>query len=489
MDRILIPALKSAKIGEGFTKAARPQRHIDKALPKEGYKIEATDGALCIFASCDEGFFRAKTTLQGLAATFGGVPVCSVEDAPTYPYRGVMIDCARHFFPVEDLKKMLAAASMFKINSFHWHLADDQGWRIELPEFPKLCSVGSVRGEGAFGKRKEPLQSGLFYTQNDIREIVEYCRSLYIEVIPEIDMPGHTSALLAAYPEYSCRKQPVDIKLCGGIHTDLLCGGDEAVYEFVFKLLDGIAPLFPSKKFHIGGDEAPKDEWEKCPVCQAKMEQLGFTDEEELQGYFTARLVEHLKRRGIAPVVWSDALQTRPQDPAVTVQFWLGGDEMTGKHVENGGFVIFSPFFHYYMDYPFGMTPLKKTLSYIPPLNLSDEAEKRIAGVEAPLWAEHIWTLERWAYQAFPRLAAIADAGWNGFEKRDSNEFNARFLPYEPKLLELSLTPAPLNKRDMPFFRAKADLLKFFLNAATADNIRLMRAQNKRNRRRKRRKK
>ena len=289
----------------------------------EGYRIRVDKGRATVFANTQSGRFYAQQTLLQLRNASRTLPDFEVSDAPRFPYRGFMIDCARHFFSVEELKKMIDAAALYKLNRFHWHLTDDQGWRIPVDGYPLLTQVGSRRARSHFDRERDFREYGGFYTRDEIGEIVAYCAERMIEVIPEVDIPGHTSAAIASYPFLSCTEKPIPVRVCGGIFRDILCAGKESTYDFVFRVLDEVTELFPSKKIHIGGDEAPRDRWNHCPHCRALMEREHLTDAEGLQGYFTNRVIDYLSAKGVEAVVWNDLLRSGNLKNRATVQMWM----------------------------------------------------------------------------------------------------------------------------------------------------------------------
>lgn len=438
----------------------------DAGLPDDGsYNIEIAGSRCAITAGGETGFRLAGVTLDQLDAARRGFPRCTIEDSPTYGYRGVMFDCSRHFIPVDELKKLLSSAAFFKYNYFHWHLSDDQGWRIESRLFPELTQIGSVRPFSKFGSVYEPGEYGGFYTREQIGDVVSFCAGLNMTVVPEIDMPGHCSALLAAHPELSCAKTPVAVKTRGGIFGDILCAGDNSVFDFLEKLLGETAELFPGEYFHIGGDETPKTAWKACPACRERIRSEGLRDEEELQGYFTRRAAEIVRSLGKKPIVWNDAVNCCPLPPDITVQYWMGKPENTAAHAERGGKVIMSDFYHCYTDYSYGQTPLSKCLSYDPAPRVFNEAQaKNIIGIETPLWGEYVRDIGRAGYQFYPRAAALAETAWNGGPASPAARegFADAFRALSPRLVSLGVTPAPEADWDPGVLGRAGRLLSFW---------------------------
>ena len=334
------------------------------------------------------------------------------------------------------------------MNIVHWHLSDDHGWRIESKKFPKLHEA-----------------SGEYYTQEEIREVVAYTKEHGIEVIPEIDMPGHNLALLAAFPEYSCKGQPVEMAKARGVYKTILCAGKDETYAFVEELLEEIIPLFDSKYFHIGGDEAPKDEWKECPHCNAKIKELGLTNYEDLQGHFTRQVCEILKKHGKTPICWNDALLASniPQD--VVIQYWtIDYAKQMVPFVANGGKWIYSDMFELYLDYPHSMIPLKKVYEFEPHLYKYDIPKMDgLIGFEACAWTEHIDNEKDLCEHIFPRVFALAERA-NGEEHTDYESFKERV---REKVKRLEAAGIPYTKEEWWDPKGKArreDALEFYFN-------------------------
>ena len=371
-----------------------------------------------------------------------------------YSYRSLHLDCARHFFPVSTVKKVIEGISYGNMNVLHWHLSDDHGWRIESKKYPKLHEV-----------------SGTYYTQEEIREVVAYAKERGIEVIPEIDMPGHNLALLSAYPEYSCKGEPVTPAKARGVYRTILCAGQQCTLDFIEELLEEIIPLFDSQYFHIGGDEAPKDEWKKCPNCNGKMRELGLTSYEDLQGYFTGRVADILKKYGKTPICWNDALLASNIPEDVVIQYWTidYAKEMI-PFIEKQGKWIYSDMFELYLDYPHSMIPLRKVYEVEPhlyrypiPDSHTAEKEKGLIGFEACCWTEHIETEKDLCEHIFPRVYALAERA-SGIEPRDYEAFKTR-LHEKIKLLEGAGIPyTPEEGWDPKGKERRDDAIQFYLN-------------------------
>lgn len=340
------------------------------------------------------------------------------------------------------------------MNVLHWHLSDDHGWRIESKKYPKLHEV-----------------SGAYYTQEEIREVVTYAKARGIDVIPEIDMPGHNLALLSAFPEYSCKGEPVTPAKARGVYRTILCAGKQQTLEFIEDVLEEIIPLFDSQYFHIGGDEAPKDEWKKCPQCNAKMRELDLTSYEDLQGYFTAQVCKILRKHGKTPICWNDALLASNIPEDVAIQYWTTdyAKEMI-PFIEKQGKWIYSDMFELYLDYPHSMIPLKKVYEFEPhlyrypiPDSNTEEAENGLIGFEACAWTEHIETEKDLCEHIFPRVYALAERA-SGAKKTDYEAFKER-LREKVKLLEKAGIPyTPEEWWDPKGKARRKDAIKFYLN-------------------------
>ncbi len=380
----------------------------DRSMQPEAYELAVEKDGIHVRSGSEKGAIYALTTVT-LLLSGNQLPMCKISDQPRYSHRGVGLDCARHFFCAKEVKKIIDKMSLGKLNVLHWHLSDDQGWRIESKKFPLLHETS-----------KE------YYTQNEIEEICKYARDRGVEIIPEIDFPGHTRAILAAYPEYSCSKEKVTLAGSGGIYPIILCAGSDTTMDFLKELLAEIAPLFPGKYFHIGGDEAPKSEWKKCAHCKAKMYKLGFGDYEELQGDFSNRVSEILKELGKEVICWNETLRAESAPEDAIVQYWtLQYREQMEKAVDKGRKWIYSDMFELYLDYPHSMTSLKKIYTIAPHLGKRLVAEEdNLLGIEACIWAEHIKTEENLEKRLFPRVLALADVSWNG--SRDYEKFVQR---------------------------------------------------------------
>lgn len=424
----------------GETKtSSEPVVMISDNLGEEEYILAVEKDGIKLTGGSERAVFYGRQTLRQLGEE---CPCVIIEDKPAFPYRGFMLDTVRHIFSVEDTKKLIDAAASVKMNVMHWHLTDDQGFRIYSSRRPDATLKGSVRKSSDFGRLKESGEYGGYFTPEEMKEIVDYCTERYITVIPEFEMPGHSSALLHAFPELSCKGENVEIKTSQGIYEDVLCAGKDETFDVVFDILSDILEIFPSEYIHIGGDEAPKTRWKECPYCQERMRKEGLKDEETLQGWFTNKIVEFLKANGRKAIVWNESLKSGVVDSSVTVQMWMDKKKLSVDFANDGGRMINSDFFHYYCDYPYGMTPLNKTYNYNP-VHRKIRDKNTVAGVEAPIWTEYINNFEHLCFMLFPRVTAVAETGWTENENKSASDFQRRFMAYTDILEEIGINPAP----------------------------------------------
>ena len=384
----------------------------------EAYRLAVTPEQVTISASTDKGLFWGVQTLRQLLPVAKAAPVeipaVRIEDAPAYAWRGVMLDVSRHFYPVSFVEKQLDLLSYYKINTFHWHLTDDQGWRIEIKRYPKLTSVGAWRTEA------DGTRYGGFYTQAQIREVVDYARRRNITVIPEIEMPGHSVAAIAAYPELSCSKRQVAVTTAWGVHKNIDCVGDEGTFTFLENVLDEVLPLFPSQYVHIGGDEVPKDDWHDCASCQALMHKLGLKDEEGLQSYFIKRIQRWLEGKGKTLVGWDEILEGGADTHAI-IEAWRGADEQAKALANGNRVVVAGPF---YIDRALDTLTLQDVFrtdiaNDSSPTDAKTDAavfaahRSQLLGAEAPLWSERANPYNAES-KLYPRALAFAENLWRG---------------------------------------------------------------------------
>ena len=422
------------------------------AMEAEEYRLTVDSDRIEIVSGGPEGAFYAVQTLRQLLprAAFSGadaveIPCVAIEDGPCLAYRGLMLDVARHFFTVEEVKRTLDLMAMHKLNVFHWHLTDDQGWRIEIRRYPELTRIGSVRARTLVGHdpggeydetcRYDETPYGGFYTQEEIREVVDYAARRFITVIPEIEFPGHAVAALASYPWLSCTGEQYEVRQTWDIDDRVFCPGRETTFEFMEGVLEEVLELFPSEYIHIGGDECPTKMWERCPACRARMAAEGLTRPRQLQGYATARIERFLLERGRRLIGWDEILDGGVT-PTAVVMSWRG-TEGGIRAARQGNKAVLSPSTYCYLDYyqtadtvgePLawgGCLPLEKVYEFDPYEHLSPEEQRFLLGVQANLWTEYIAGFEQVQYMLLPRLAAVAEAGWTR-GKRDYADFLRR---------------------------------------------------------------
>jgi len=420
----------------------------------EGYKLSVQKNLIVIEAKTPRGIFYGMQTLRQLlpfqierpylSNIAWTVPCVEIEDAPRFAYRGLMLDVCRHFMPKEFVFKFIDMLAYHKMNTFHWHLTDDQGWRIEIKQYPKLTQIGAFRNrtlEGRYtfsGERKwDNTRYGGFYTQDDIKEVVAYAQKRFVTIIPEIEMPGHATAALASYPELSCTGGPFEVEGLWGIFNDIYCPKDET-FTFLENVLSEVIDLFPSQYIHIGGDEAPKLRWQNCAHCQDLIKKEGLKDEHELQSYFVKRIEKFVESKGRRIIGWDEILEGGLA-PNATVMSWRGeaGGIEAAKQDHD---VIMVPNTYCYLDYyqanpktqPLaigGFVPLWKTYSYNPmPASLTPDETKHILGVQGNIWTEYIPDTKQVEYMAFPRGAAVAEIGWSPQSARNYTDFKQRMI-------------------------------------------------------------
>lgn len=430
---------------------------ISDSLEKEEYILTVENSGINLIGGSETALFYGKQTLRQLGDI---CPCVKIEDKPAFPYRGFMLDTVRHMFSVEDTKKLIDAAASVKMNVMHWHLTDDQGFRIYSEKRPDAAIKGSVRKSSDFGKLKEEGSYGGYFTADEMHEIVDYCTERHITVIPEFDMPGHCSAIIHAYPELSCTGAPLEVKTSQGIYDDILCAGKDGTFEIIFDILSDILDIFPSEYIHIGGDEAPKVRWEECMYCQKRMREEGLKNTETLQGWFTNRIIGFLKAKGRKPIVWNESLKSGVIEKSVLVQRWMDPKNYSSSFTKDGGKIINSDFYHYYCDYPYSMTPVSKTYNYNPVVKGMTASD--VVGIEAPIWTEYINNFDYLCYMCFPRFTAAAETGWTDSHNKDYSDFCRRFESYSDILKEIGITPAPAEEWSLNPLKRVTKTLSFF---------------------------
>ena len=429
-------------------------------LGDEGYKLTVSQKGILIEAPKAAGvFYGCQSLLQLLPPAImssqsvdgieWSVPAVEITDKPRFQWRGLHMDVCRHYMPKEFVLKYIDLLALHKMNTLHWHLTEDQGWRIEIKKYPKLTEIGSKRketivGHGGSSRTFDGIEHSGFYTQQDVKEIVAYAKKRFITVVPEIEMPGHAQAAISAYPEYACTEGPFEVWTKWGVSDNVYCAGNEATYIFLENVLDEVLELFPSKFIHVGGDECPKTKWKKCPKCQAKIKQEGLHNEHELQSHLIKHFDKYLTSKGRRLIGWDEILEGGLA-PGAAVMSWRG--ESGGiKAAKAGHDVTMAPNSHTYFDHyqgdpksePLaigGFLPLKKVYSYDPiPEALTEEEAKHILGAQGQLWSEYIPTPEHMEYMAYPRGAALAEVVWSQKDARNWDDFVGRLATHLNRL-------------------------------------------------------
>ena len=457
--------LETVSVSKGNNNLTLNFERMDDSIPG-AYRLSVDKKGIYIAGDNETGVFYAiQTLIQLLPMPSGGkqlsIPYIEINDRPRFAYRGLMLDVGRHIMPVPFVKKFIDYLAMHKMNEFHWHLTEDQGWRIEIKKYPRLTEVGAWRDGTVIGKRpwkgNDNIRYGGFYTQDQVREIVAYASKRYITVIPEIEMPGHGSAAIAAYPWLSCfpnEKTNIPDSLLSdegrktngklvyekwGVAEDVFCAGNDSVFEFLQDVIDEIIPLFPSQYIHVGGDECPKTNWKRCPRCQKRIQDLGLKDEHELQSYFIQRMEKYINSKGKTLIGWDEILEGGLAPNAV-VMSWRGEkggiEAAKQKHT-----VIMTPTTYVYLDYSQtkhedslvigGYLPLEKVYQYEPiPAVLSADDGRYILGAQANIWTEYMTSPSKIEYMIFPRVDALSEVLWSPKSAKNWMDFKKR-LPFQ----------------------------------------------------------
>lgn len=446
------------------------------SLGAQGYQLSVRTNGIVIRAQTAAGiFYGCQTLLQLLppeifstnhVAKFDWtIPSVEISDSPRFGWRGFMLDVGRHFFTVDEVKHVLDLMALYKLNTFHWHLVDDQGWRIEIKKYPKLTEVGAWRDGIGFGldparttRYDEHGRYGGFYTQKQIREVVDYAAARHITVVPEIEMPGHSSAALVAYPQFACAKARISMPDKGGVFTGVYCAGKDFTFGYISNVLAEVAPLFPGKYIHIGGDEVVKSNWMACAECQARIKAEGLKNEHELQSYFIRRVEKIVNAQGKSLIGWSE-IREGGLAPSAALMDWIGGG---AESAASGHDVVMSPnAFAYFDHYQStnraaepkaigGFLPLTKIYNKFEPIppKLAPEFHPHVLGGQGNLWTEYVPNLQQVEYMMFPRLGALAEINWSPKDSRDWESFQARTAVNEKRLDAMGVNYRPLSKPD-----------------------------------------
>lgn len=452
----------------------------------ESYELDIRPNAIAIKALTPAGAFYATQSLRQLLPpeTLGSprkggsstpdkftIPCLLIKDEPRYGHRGMLLDCGRHFMSPDFVKRYIDLLALHKMNVLHWHLTEDQGWRIEIKKYPKLTEIGAWRKATRDSEqpRDDKGRYGGFYSQAEIKDIVAYAKSRFITIIPEIEMPGHSQAALASYPELSCTGGPFEVGTQWGVIDDVYCAGNDRTFEILQDILGEVCDLFPGTFIHIGGDECPKERWKKCPKCQARIKAEGLKDEHELQSYFIRRIEKFLNSKGKRLIGWDEILEGGLA-PNATVQSWRGMDGAIAAATSNHD-VISSPTSHCYLDYAqsqapgeptnMGFIPLERVYEFEPtPAKLSADQARHVLGLEGNIWTEHA-PQKRVDWQVFPRLCAIAEIGWSPASTRNWTDFEGRMKPHYRRLDALGVTyfvPPPTFSKSPAGFADSLDV-------------------------------
>lgn len=493
------PELKAAKgMLETFTgisfKTVRENPGIsfiyDSSEEDDSYSLVVDNTGVRVYAKSEQGSFYAVSTIRQLFDTdnrkskwLSSHHVKITKDRPAYSWRGMHLDESRHFFGKQTVKKVLDYMAMYKLNVFHWHLTDDQGWRIQIDKYPLLTEIGSKRKGSQLknwaSKEVDFTPHGGFYTKDDIKEIVSYAKERFIDIVPEIDFPAHCASVLAAYNDLACREIECEVPYYFGATIPekmlkmkswnrTLCLGKDKVYEFVCDVLDEVAELFPFKYVHIGGDEAPTDEWKKCPCCQQKMKDENLKNETELQGYFTNKVNEHLRSLGKTVIGWNEILKAPLVHRDIVAQYWTPGkDENVAEHLKNGGKVILSCHKSFYFDMKFTYTTVKNCYCFKPEENnIPQDMLSSVMGLEAENWTEWTDSEKQLMFKLFPRIQALAENAWSAQSVKNYNDFLRRVQKQKGVLDKLGIYYGndKLTLKKSPFYRRKmASKLKISL--------------------------
>ena len=433
----------------------------DATIPAEGYRLTVSPGKATIYRSDDAGEFYARTTLKQLTRD-GKIPCVEIEDAPAFKWRGLHFDDCRHFFGKEELKKTINAMAYHKLNVLHWHLTEDQGWRIEIKKYPELVTKGSIRPGSP--KPKSLIEPGddysgtgwvnnhipygpYYYTQDDIREIVEYAARRHVTIVPEIELPGHALAAISAYPEFGCTGEQLEPWWRWGVSEHIFCAGNPKVWQFLEDVLTEVCELFPGPYIHIGGDEAPKTMWKKCPKCQALIKEKGLNGEEGLQGLMTDHFTKFLASKGKRAVGWDEVLDGDPGKETI-IMSWRGPQGGI-KAANRGNDAVMTPVDPCYLDNPQGLEDdpyeyinygfidtLERVYGFDPTAGIDPDRAKHILGGQGNNWTEYTFNGSEYEWKMWPRMSAIAESLWTEKANKDWESFSRRIINIRKDLIK-----------------------------------------------------
>ena len=425
----------------------------------EGYTLKCENRRVFINAKTESGLFYGLQTLkQLLLQTDGKIPYTEITDYPRFSYRGYMLDCGRYFYTVDEIKRIIDLMALHKLNVLHWHLTEDQGWRVEIKKYPLLTEKGSMRSHTNFNHKAH----GGYYTQEDIKEIVGYCHSRKIKVIPEFDIPGHSVAAISCYPYLSCFDRDLEVATHWGVKHDILCAGKESTYKFVYDVLDELIELFPDKIIHIGGDEAVKMRWKNCPHCQKVIKENNLRNEDDLQIFFMNRVNDYLKEKGYSSIIWNyDKIENSEKlnpDIAWTVCGMGDDKEIVKNELNRKRRLINTNCYPYYFDFPYGWNTLKMVCEDDGALTENDEDT---LGIEAQMWTEYVPNMKRLEFLTFPRLGAMTENAWAEKGYPSFSTFLHKAQDYYKLLDVYKVNYAPLKKACPSFIYKHASSLWF----------------------------
>ncbi len=442
------------RLTQGETATAGIHLSLDSATEAEGYRLRVTPSGITLQAADETGLWYGAQTLRQLLPVDAApaLPCLRIEDAPRYRWRGLHLDVGRHLFPPDFLRKTLDLMALHKLNRFHWHLTEDQGWRLEIRGWPRLTEVGAWRAQTPLPADRRTLDGepyGGFYTQDEVRALVEYARERQITIVPEIEMPGHSQAVLAGYPGLGCLGEGYQVRCHWGISDEVFCAGNDGVFDFLESVLLEVMALFPGEFIHVGGDECPKTRWVACPQCQQRMRREGLRDEDELQSWFIRRIERTLNRYGRRLIGWDEILEGGLA-PGAAVMSWRGSEG--GIAAANAGHdVVMSPNTHCYFDYyqradtenepPAigGYLPLERVYEFEPVAGIAPQHHDHVLGGQGNVWTEYLPTADLVEYMTWPRAAALAEALWTAPAARDFGDFQRRLRGHLPRLQRLGV--------------------------------------------------
>ena len=480
----LVPQPQKVVESGGVTTNVQVTVRTDASIPAEGYRLKVAADGVIVWSSDEAGAFYARETLKQLSAKDGKdgpetLPLVEIEDAPQYRWRGIHFDDCRHFFGKEEVLRTLDLMAMHKLNRFHWHLTEDQGWRLDIPGYPDLVKYGAVRSASprhgtrshvshpkerqlaeADGRRYGPF----FYTEADVREVLAYAKARHIEIVPEIELPGHFQAVLAAYPEFACEPDPANRDpLCvWGISKNVMCLGNDRAIKFMEDVLDYVTKLFPFDVVHIGGDECPMTRWKTCPKCQARIRSENLGDEHGLQPWITRHFVKFLEARGKRALGWDEYLLGDVPKSAIGMTWRAGGGGAGHKFltprecVEAGHDMVMTPRTYCYLDYAQGLAddpfqyighclPLEKVYSFDPCADIPADLRSHILGGQGNNWSEYTWNEYDLEWKMWPRMSALAEVFWTGEKRPGFADFKARMQTHRRRLIARNVNCAPLD--------------------------------------------